>query len=195
MSTSIRVSDHTKALLEQLKREDETFDELLDRLAESELPINVGAWSDQQADRARVRSDVPGELRPVTFLDSSVIIDMLAGGPDVVEYVADRGQPYSTSSLCVFEVIEGEVGAGGTDVVSVRQEFGGVHSLDLTEQIALAAARMQDRLMDDGERLASRDLRIAATARSAGDELIVADGDFQTQLLADLMYVTNLDDD
>jgi predicted nucleic acid-binding protein len=127
----------------------------------------------------------------VTFLDSSVIINMLEGVPDVVEYVEDRGQPYLTSSLCVFEVIDGEVGSGSTDVVAVRQEFGGVRALDLNEQIALEAGRMQDQLMDDGERMAARDLLIAATARSTGDELIVADGDFETRLLTDLMDVTN----
>ena len=131
----------------------------------------------------------------MTFLDSSVIIDMLEGVPDVVEYVEDRGQPYLTSSLCVFEVIDGEVGSGSTDVVAVRQEFGGVRALDLNEQIALEAGRMQDQLMDDGERMAARDLLIAATARSSGDELIVADGDFETRLLTDLMDVTNLRDD
>jgi predicted nucleic acid-binding protein len=128
----------------------------------------------------------------VTFLDSSVIIDMLEGVPDVVEYVEDRGQPYLTSSVCVFEVIDGEVGSGSTDVVAVRQEFGGVRALDLNEQIALEAGRMQDQLMDDGERMAARDLLIAATARSTGDELIVADGDFEARLLTDLMDVTNL---
>ncbi|GAA0648835.1 antitoxin VapB family protein [Salarchaeum japonicum] len=53
MSTTLRVSDDTKALLEHLKRDDETFDELLERLAQSEKPINVGAWSEDQADRAR----------------------------------------------------------------------------------------------------------------------------------------------
>lgn len=53
MSTSIRVSDETKALLERLKRDDETFDELLHRLASDEQPINVGAWSSEKADRAR----------------------------------------------------------------------------------------------------------------------------------------------
>ncbi|PSQ16468.1 VapC toxin family PIN domain ribonuclease [Halobacteriales archaeon QS_8_69_26] len=131
----------------------------------------------------------------MTFLDSSVIIDMLEGVPDVVEYVEDRGQPYLTSSVCVFEVIDGEVGSGSTDVVAVRQEFGGVRALDLNEQIALEAGRMQDQLMDDGERMAARDLLIAATARSTGDELIVADGDFETRLLTDLMDVTNLRDD
>ena len=128
----------------------------------------------------------------MTFLDSSVIIDMLEGVPDVVKYVEDRRQPYLTSSLCVFEVIDGEVGSESTDIVAARQEFGGVRALDLNEQIALEAGRMQDQLMDDGERMAARDLLIAATARSTGDELIVADGDFETQLLTDLMDVTNL---
>jgi Predicted nucleic acid-binding protein, contains PIN domain len=109
----------------------------------------------------------------VTFLDSSVIIDMLERIPDVVEYVEDRSQPYLTSSLCVFEVIDGEVGSGSTDVAAVRQEFGGVCSLDLDEQIAVEAERIQDRLMDDGERMAARDLLTAATAQSTGDELIV----------------------
>ena len=51
---------------------------------------------------------------------------------------------------------------------------------------------MQDQLMDDGERMAARDLLIAATARSTGAELIVADSDFETRLLTDLMDVTNL---
>ncbi|GGL36365.1 hypothetical protein GCM10009037_19940 [Halarchaeum grantii] len=131
----------------------------------------------------------------MTFLDSSVIIDMLEGVPDVVEYVESRGQPYLTSAICVFEVVNGEVGAGTTDVVAVRQDFGGVRSLDLTEQIALEAGRMQDQLMDNGERVAARDLLIAATARSTGDELIVSDGDFETQLLTDLLDVTNLRED
>ena len=130
----------------------------------------------------------------MTFLDSSVIIDMLEGVPDVVEYVEDRGQPYLTSSICVFEVTDGEVGSGSTDVAAVRQKFGGVRALDLDEQIALEAGRMQDQLMGDGERMATRDLLIAATARSTGDELIVADGDFETRLLTDLLDVTNLRD-
>ncbi|WP_152042703.1 PIN domain-containing protein [Salinigranum salinum] len=128
----------------------------------------------------------------MTFLDSSVIIDMLAGVPDIVEAVEERGQPYLTSSLCVFEVVDGRVGSGETDVVGVRQQFGGVRALDLNEQIALEAARMQDKLMDDGERMAVRDLLIAATARSTGDELIVSDSDFETGFLTEMMDVTNL---
>ena len=53
MSTSIRVSDDTKRLLERLKRDDETFDELLERLAQSERPIEIGSWNEEEADRAR----------------------------------------------------------------------------------------------------------------------------------------------
>ena len=53
MSTSIRVTDETKRMLESLKREDETFDELLERLAQKEKPIDVGAWDEEKADRAR----------------------------------------------------------------------------------------------------------------------------------------------
>jgi predicted CopG family antitoxin len=53
VSTSIRVSDETKAKLSRLKRDEETWDEFLSRLANDEDPINVGAWSDEEAERAR----------------------------------------------------------------------------------------------------------------------------------------------
>jgi predicted CopG family antitoxin len=53
MSTSIRVTDETKRKLSKLKRDDETWDEFLDRLANTEEPITVGAWSDEEAERAR----------------------------------------------------------------------------------------------------------------------------------------------
>ncbi|MEZ3172434.1 antitoxin VapB family protein [Halorubrum sp. RMP-47] len=53
MSTSIRVTDDTKEMLEKLKRDDETFDELLERLVQTEKPINIGAWSSEEADGAR----------------------------------------------------------------------------------------------------------------------------------------------
>ena len=128
----------------------------------------------------------------MTFLDTSVIIDMLAGVTDVVDAVEQRGQPYLTSALCVYEVIDGTVGNGDTDVRRVRREFGGVRAVELTEQITLEANRMQDHLMANGDRMATRDLLIAATARSTGDELLVADRDFETDYLTELMPVTNL---
>lgn len=57
MSTSIRVSEETKAKLDHLKREDETFDELLRRLAGETEPIEIGAWDEETADRAREAVD------------------------------------------------------------------------------------------------------------------------------------------
>lgn len=54
--------------------------------------------------------------------------------------------------------------AGVHDVVAVRQQFGGARAVDLNEQIALEASRMQDQLMEDDELMAARDLLIAATA-------------------------------
>jgi predicted nucleic acid-binding protein len=128
----------------------------------------------------------------MTFLDSSVIIDMLNGVDSTVEFVQEQGEPYLTSSICVFEVLDGKLGGGQTDVVAARQDFGGVHALELTEEISLEAARMQDEPLDDGQRMPTRDLLIAATARSTGDHLVVADSDFETAVLESSMQVTNL---
>ncbi|WP_276280902.1 PIN domain-containing protein [Halorussus caseinilyticus] len=128
----------------------------------------------------------------MTFLDSSVIIDMLDGVDSTVEYVQEQGEPYFTSSLCVFEILDGVLGSGSTDVVTARQDFDGVHALDLTDDIALEAARLQDQLLDDGQRMPARDLLIAATARSTGDHLVVADSDFETAILQSHIRVTNL---
>lgn len=56
--TSIRVSERTKAKLARQKREGETWDELLDRLAgDDEEPIEVGAWSESDAEKAREAID------------------------------------------------------------------------------------------------------------------------------------------
>jgi len=45
MSTSIRISEETKAKLEAVKQDDETFDELLDRLAVTRTPDDVEAMA------------------------------------------------------------------------------------------------------------------------------------------------------
>lgn len=44
VSTSIRVSDETKEKLSRLKRDDESWDEFLDRLANEGAGMNAGAW-------------------------------------------------------------------------------------------------------------------------------------------------------
>jgi len=40
--------------------------------------------------------------------------------------------------------------------------------------------------------MAVRDLYVAATARSTGDHLVVADADFETERLRSVMDVTNV---
>ena len=131
----------------------------------------------------------------MTFLDSSVIIDMLEGIDDTVAFVESQDEPYLTSAICVYEVLAGTLGSGDTDLRAERQHFGGVHSLEFNEEIALEAARLQDELLADGDRMGVRDLMIAATARSTGDHLVVADSDFQTDALESKMQVTNLRED
>ncbi|WP_339105966.1 PIN domain-containing protein [Haloterrigena salinisoli] len=131
----------------------------------------------------------------MTFLDASVIIDMLEGVDETVEYVESQDEPYLTSSICVYEVLAGTLGQGATDVNAERQRFSGVRALEFNENLALEAARLQDELLAAGERMAVRDLMIAATARSTGDHLVVADADFQTAVLEPKMRVTNLCDD
>ena len=51
--TSIPVDSTTKERLDRLKREDETWDEFLERMTATEEPIEAGAWSDEEADRAK----------------------------------------------------------------------------------------------------------------------------------------------
>lgn len=104
----------------------------------------------------------------MAFLDSSVIIGYLRGDSVVREYVSRR-TPVLTSVVCVYEVVDGRLGSGTTDVTSVRREFDGVRALELNETITLEAGRIQDRLVGSGERLATIDLLVAATARSTGD--------------------------
>lgn len=100
-----------------------------------------------------------------------------------------------TSTICVYEVLVGEVfGPGETDVYQRRQDFGRVEALEYDETIAIEAANLQAELLDDGNPLAQRDAMIAATARSTGDELLVCDADFETEALGSYVEVRSLVD-
>jgi len=117
---------------------------------------------------------------------------MLEGVDDTVEFVQSQGEPYLTSSICVYEVLEGPLGSGTTDVVAERQRFGGIRAIEFNDDLAVEAARLQDELLSEGSRMAARDCMIAATARSTGDQLVVADADFQTEPIESKLDVTNL---
>lgn len=130
----------------------------------------------------------------MTFLDSSTIIEYLRGNQTVIDYL-DEQEPWWTSTICVFEVLNGPAGTPGFDPVEERQNFGGVRALEFNEQLALEAARLQDASIEDGSELSHRDAMIAATARSTGDEYVVADSDFQIEPLEGVMDVTNLENE
>lgn len=129
----------------------------------------------------------------MTFLDSSTIIEYLRDNPTVIESL-DTEEPWWTSALCVFEVLSGPAGAANFDPIEERQTFGGVRALEFTEQLAVEAARLRDGAVNDGRELSHRDAMIAATARSTGDEYVVADRDFDIDPFTDVTPVTNLSD-
>jgi hypothetical protein len=65
MSSSIRISDETKQKLELVKRDDETYDELLARLATTEKDVEEkGGFADDSVveDMARAREEMNESL-------------------------------------------------------------------------------------------------------------------------------------
>ena len=71
----------------------------------------------------------------------------------------------------------------------------GFQALEFDEQLAIEAARLQHTAIEDGAELSPRDAMVAATARSTGNEYVVADSDFEVQPLEERMDVTNLHGD
>ena len=127
----------------------------------------------------------------MTFLDSSTIIEYLRDNTAVKEYLDER-ESWRTSTICVFEVLNGPAGSPNFDPIEERQKFSGVQALEFNEQLSLEASRLQDASIKDGSELSHRDAMIAATARSTEGEYVVADSDFETDPLEDVMEVTNL---
>ena len=125
------------------------------------------------------------------FLDTSAILSYKRDESGTVSYLEDN-KPWFTSAVCLYEFVNGAMWQDDLSAHVARQSIGGVQSIDLSETVAIEAARMQCELRTDGEEMSVRDLLIAATARSTGAELVVADADFQTDMLAEYLTVTNL---
>ncbi len=132
----------------------------------------------------------------MAFLDSSVIIEYLDGTPAIIEAVDAEPLPHLTSSICVYEVLAGEVfSTGPADIERARQAFGRVDAVGFDEATAVEAARLQATLLDTGDPLSPRDLFVAATARSLGEPLLIADREFDTAGLHQLISIRHLDVD
>ncbi len=92
----------------------------------------------------------------MTFLDSSTIIEYLRDNQTVIDYLDNR-EPWWTSTICVFEVLNGPAGSSSFDPIKERQTFSGVQALEFKEQLAFEAARLQDASIKDGSELSHRD--------------------------------------
>ena len=125
------------------------------------------------------------------FLDTSAILSYKREEEPAVSYL-EGDEPWFTSSVCVYEFVNGAMWRDGISAHVARQSIGGVRSVDLTETVAMEAARIQSGLRSDGDEMVVRDLLIAATARSTGAELVVSDSDFETEHIEELLAVTNL---
>lgn len=124
------------------------------------------------------------------FLDTSAILAYKRDESVVVSYL-DGNRPWFTSTICVYEFVNGAMWKDDVTAHVARQSIGGVRSIDLSETVAMEAARIQNELRRDGDEMAVRDLLVAATARSTGAELFVSDSDFATEHLERLMTVTD----
>ena len=127
------------------------------------------------------------------FLDTSAILSYKRDESEVVSYL-DENKPWFTSTICIYEFVNGAMWQDNITAHVARQSIGGVQSIDLSETVALEAARIQTELRRNGAEMSVRGLLIAATARSTGAELVVADNDFETHHLQNRMTVTNLSD-
>lgn len=124
------------------------------------------------------------------FLDTSAILAYKRENGRVVSYL-EENKPWVTSTICVYEFVNGAMWQDGITAHVARQSIGGVQSIDLSEAVALEAARIQNQLREDGEEMSVRDLLVGATARSTGAELVVADADFHSEYLQDVLTVTD----
>lgn len=125
------------------------------------------------------------------FLDTSAILSYKRDEGTVVSYL-ENDKPWFTSTVCIYEFVNGAMWKDNITAHVARQSIGGVKSIELSETVAMEAARIQSELRKDGDEMSVRDLLIGATARSTGAELVVADSDFETEHLEGLLAVTNL---
>lgn len=127
----------------------------------------------------------------MTLYDSSVLIDYLDGEADAVDYIERHADERSVAPpLVMFEVYQGEVfKSGPADFDAVERALGWLTVIDETAELARAAAELQHELRGRGEPLAARDAFIAGTARGLGEQLVVADSDFDVAGLTDAVSV------
>ena len=113
--------------------------------------------------------------------DSSFLIDYLTeadGGP-AAEFLDTHGdEPFSASTIALFEIYCGPAGNGAVPVERIAGLVDWLEPLPFTDAVAREAARLRRELRGTDRSLGTADVLIAATARQAGATLVTADSDF-----------------
>jgi hypothetical protein len=104
------------------------------------------------------------------FLDSSTAIEDLRNGATVTAHLDER-DPWWSSTVRVFEVLNGPTSDPDLDPVEERHEFGGVRAREVDERLAIEASRSRHAVVGDGTEPSPRDATTAATARSTADRI------------------------
>lgn len=127
----------------------------------------------------------------MTLFDSSVLIDYLDGDADAIAYVESHvDQRAIAPPLVLFEVYQGEVfKSGPADFAAVDRALGWVTISPVNQEVARAAATIQNSLQQRGETLAARDAFIAGTASALGEQLAVSDTDFDVPGITEVLAV------
>ena len=114
-------------------------------------------------------------------LDSTFCIDLANGVPEArskAEELAALGERLSIPAPAVTEFLVGAFLQGGRRLAQASGLVGQLEILDVTEPIAVDAARMGAECARRGEHVGAIDLLIAATAKHHHAPLLSRDRDF-----------------
>lgn len=115
--------------------------------------------------------------RPVLatyLLDTTVLIDHLAGRPQVVEHVRRLAEEGHTLAVCCINVAEVFAGAHEHEKAAVERLLGSLDHLQVGMEIARRAGQYQYHYARQGRTILTSDAIIAATAVAHGATLVTA---------------------
>lgn len=116
------------------------------------------------------------------FLDSSFLIDYAdreRGAHDAaVSFLKENeNATFAAPSVVVYEIYRGAARTG-RGVEAAVEDFGWVRTVGFGDDEAQTAARLYADLLEDGERINSADVLIAAVVMENGGRLVTSDSDF-----------------
>ena len=113
-------------------------------------------------------------------LETSFLVRYLRGERWSEAYLESVGPQVTVivSPISLYELFAGAIRSRNESVEWTRRMLPGVEVMDFDETISADAAEIRATLLDQGEPIPDVDTLIAATARTAGAELIAIDDHF-----------------